>query len=43
MNVHEFLQLLATPMTGEMLFDHLSDVVYFIKDAKGAYLVVYQR
>ena len=29
-------------MTGEMLFDHLSDVVYFIKDAKGAYLVVNQ-
>lgn len=42
MNVHEFLQLLSTPMTGEMLFDHLSDVVYFIKDAKGAYLVVNQ-
>lgn len=40
MSVNEFLQMLATPMTGEVLFDHLSDVVYFIKDAQGAYLVV---
>ncbi len=42
MNVHEFLTQLATPLTGEELFDHLTDVVYFIKDARGAYLVVNQ-
>ena len=40
MSIHKFLQRLATPMTGEALFDHLYDVVYFIKDAKGAYIVV---
>jgi AraC-like DNA-binding protein len=38
--IAKFLQQLASPLTGEELFDHLSDIVYFIKDAKGAYLVV---
>ncbi len=38
--IHEFLQQLDEPFTGEALFDHLSDIVYFIKDRSGAYLVV---
>lgn len=36
----EFLAQLATPITGEELFDHLNDVVYFVKDHRGAYLLV---
>ncbi|MFO0904250.1 MAG: AraC family transcriptional regulator [Pirellulales bacterium] len=35
-----FLQQLSPSFTGEELFDQLSDVVYFLKDAQGAYLVV---
>lgn len=38
--IREFLRQVVPPLTGEELFDHLSDVVYFIKDSKGAYLVV---
>ena len=38
--VNEFLKQVVPPLTGEELFDQLTDVVYFIKDAKGAYLVV---
>jgi AraC-like DNA-binding protein len=38
--VTEFLKQIVPPLTGEELFDHLSDVVYFVKDAKGAYLIV---
>ncbi|MBS0266072.1 MAG: AraC family transcriptional regulator [Planctomycetes bacterium] len=38
----EFLSQIVPPLTGEELFDHLADVVYFIKDAQGAYLVVNQ-
>lgn len=38
--VREFLNQLDQPFTGEALFDHLPDIVYFIKDARGAYLVV---
>lgn len=38
--IASFLQQLSPPFTGEELFDHISDVVYFIKDVKGAYLVV---
>lgn len=38
--ISAFLQQLAPPLTGEELFDHLSDIVYFIKDAQGAYLIV---
>lgn len=40
--IAEFLKQLDPPLTGEQLFDHLADVVYFIKDAQGAYLVVNQ-
>lgn len=36
----EFLQQLWPPLTGEELFDHISDLVYFIKGRKGEYLVV---
>ncbi len=38
--ISAFLQQLSPPLTGEELFDHLSDIVYFIKDAQGAYLIV---
>jgi AraC-like DNA-binding protein len=38
--ISDFLKQLVPPLTGEELFDHLSDIVYFIKDARGAYLVV---
>ena len=38
--ISEFLQQLNPPLTGEELFDHLADIVYFIKDANGKYLVV---
>ncbi|WP_437185309.1 helix-turn-helix domain-containing protein [Planctomicrobium sp. SH668] len=36
----EILGMLDTPFTGEPLFDCLSDIVYFIKDAKCRYVVV---
>ena len=36
----EFLKQVEPPLTGEELFDHLADVVYFVKDANGAYLAV---
>ena len=38
--ISEFLKQLAPPLTGEELFDHLADIVYFIKDSDGAYVVV---
>ncbi|QDU39557.1 HTH-type transcriptional activator Btr [Maioricimonas rarisocia] len=38
--MHEFLSRLETPFTGEELFDHLPDIVYFIKNRRGEYLVV---
>ncbi len=38
--ISDFLKQLVPPLTGEELFDHLSDIVYFIKDSLGAYLVV---
>ncbi|QDT26461.1 Regulatory protein SoxS [Gimesia panareensis] len=38
--IRAFLNQLDQPFTGEALFDHLPDIVYFIKDAQGAYLVV---
>lgn len=38
--ISEFLQQLAPEFTGEELFDHISDVVYFIKNSQGEYLVV---
>lgn len=38
--IYELLSQLETPFTGEALFDHLSDVVFFIKDRQSRYLVV---
>ena len=38
----EFLAKLAEPFTGEALFDCLADMVYFIKDDQGRYVVVNQ-
>jgi AraC-like DNA-binding protein len=40
--IREFLQQLDPPFSGESLFDHLADVVYFIKNSEGQYLVVNQ-
>lgn len=40
--IAEFLQQLVPPLTGEELFDHLANVVYFVKDDRGAYLIVNQ-
>lgn len=40
MHVSDFLSRLASPLTGEELFDHLNDVVYFVKDISGAYVIV---
>jgi len=37
--IHELLRQLEKPFTGEELFDHLSDIVFFIKNANGEYLV----
>ncbi|MCG8653962.1 MAG: AraC family transcriptional regulator [Pirellulales bacterium] len=36
----ELLSQLDQPFTGEELFDHLPDVVFFIKNSSGEYLVV---
>jgi AraC-like DNA-binding protein len=38
----EFLSQLAEPFTGEALFDCLPDVVFFIKNSHGEYVVVNQ-
>ena len=38
--VEELLNKLAKPYTGEELFDQLPDLVYFIKDREGQYVVV---
>ena len=38
----EFFSLLDAPFTCEALFDHLTDVVYFVKNDKGEYVVVNQ-
>jgi len=35
-----FFRLLAEPFTAEALFDHLPDIVFFVKDRDGRYLVV---
>ena len=37
-----FFEQLFEPFTGESLFDQLSDIVFFIKDAQGRYIVVNQ-
>ncbi|WP_166822280.1 AraC family transcriptional regulator [Thalassoroseus pseudoceratinae] len=41
-SIQHFLNELEPPFTGEALFDCLSDVVFFIKDACGRYIVVNQ-
>ncbi|QDT41610.1 Bifunctional transcriptional activator/DNA repair enzyme AdaA [Gimesia alba] len=38
--IHELLSQIDPPFTGEALFDHLSDIVFFIKNERGEYLVV---
>ncbi|RCS54123.1 AraC family transcriptional regulator [Bremerella cremea] len=38
--IHEMLSQLDPPFTGEELFDHLPDIVFFIKNTQGQYLVV---
>jgi len=38
--IHEILGQLAKPFTGEELFDHLPDIVFFIKNTQAQYLVV---
>ena len=38
--IHEFLSQLDPPFTGEALFDHLTDIVFFIKNERAEYLVV---
>ncbi|EMI46762.1 AraC family transcriptional regulator [Rhodopirellula sp. SWK7] len=40
MMIKEILSQLPEPFTGEELFDHLTDSVFFIKNASGEYLVV---
>ncbi|KAA5541962.1 AraC family transcriptional regulator [Roseiconus nitratireducens] len=40
--IAELLGQLEAPFTGEELFDHLSDIVFFIKGTRGEYLVVNQ-
>ena len=42
MELHEFMGLLDPPFTGEELFDHLTDTVFFIKNREGKYLSVNQ-
>lgn len=38
--IQEFLSQVFPPISGEELFDHLPDIVYFVKDAQGKYLIV---
>jgi AraC-like DNA-binding protein len=39
-SIGELLGMLKTPFTGERLFDYLREIVFFIKNAQGQYLVV---
>ena len=39
-SIREILQQLDQPFTGESLFDHLPDIVFFIKNSLGQYVVV---
>jgi len=41
-NPKEFFDELAGPFTGEELFDSLTDLVYFLKNARGQYVIVNQ-
>lgn len=36
----EFFEKLGEPFTGELLFDYLPDIVYFVKNAKGQYQAI---
>ncbi len=38
----ELFAQMGGPFTGETLFDHMTDLVYFIKNSKGQYVVVNQ-
>lgn len=38
----ELFEQLARPFTGEELFDSLTDLVYFLKNARGQYMIVNQ-
>lgn len=38
--ISEFFAMLATPYTGEELFDCLTDLVYFVKNERAEYVVV---
>jgi AraC-like DNA-binding protein len=38
--IDEMLSQLEEPFTGEVLFDHLPGIVFFIKNSRGQYLVV---
>lgn len=40
LSLAEMLSQLDPPFTGEQLFDHLPDIVFFIKDTEGRYRVV---
>lgn len=40
--LHSVLTQLAEPFTGEMIFDALSDVVFFLKNDQGQYVLVNQ-
>ncbi|QGJ69919.1 Virulence regulon transcriptional activator VirF [Planctomycetales bacterium 10988] len=40
--ISELLNQIDPPFTGESLFDHLVDIVYFIKNIRGEYLVINQ-
>jgi len=40
MDIVQLLGKLEAPFTGEALFDHLPDIVFFIKNEKGEYLAV---
>jgi AraC-like DNA-binding protein len=39
---NEFFSLLAEPFSGEMLFDQFIDIVFFIKNAAGQYVIANQ-
>jgi AraC-like DNA-binding protein len=41
-SLNSFLSQLREPFTGEQLFDHLPDIVFFIKNIRGQYQVVNQ-
>ncbi len=40
MHISEFIKHIKSPILGVELFDHVPDIVYFIKDNQGRYIVV---